>query len=127
MSWTIDTIELPGDLLWSDELTWSDRKQNERPSLAGGEIVQRSTKTSGRPITLTTPNGVWVTRAQVNALRALADTADTFTVTHPDGRTFTCQFRWGGNAGPVDAAYVLFRSPPDDGDPCTMTLRLMIV
>ena len=125
--WLIDDIELPGDMLWSDEMTWTNRKQREGMSLAGGVIIQRSTQVAGRPITLTTPQGVWVTRAQVNALRALADTAGTFTVTHPDSRTFTCQFRWGGNTGPVDAAYVLFRSPPADGDPCTMTLRLMIV
>lgn len=127
--WQIDTITLPGDLLWSDELTWTDRKQVERNSLAGGMIRQRSTKTGGRAITLTTRQGVFVTRQQVDDLNALADNpaTDTFTVTHPDGRTFLCAFRYGGQAGPVDAAAIFPKDTPDPADICNLTLRLMIL
>lgn len=126
-NWMIDTIDLPGDLYWSDELTWSSRKQDETTSLAGGNIIQRSTQTAGRPITLTTPRHVWVTRAEVDALIALAEdpNTDTFTVDHPDGRQFTCAFRHAGNASPVDAAPIHPRDTPDPADPCTLTLRLM--
>lgn len=124
--WQIGSVTLPGDLLWSDELTWTDRKQSERISLAGGNIIQRSTQQAGRPITLTTRTGVLVTRQQVDDLLALAndENTDTFTVTHPDARTFLCTFRHGGN-GPVDGVPIQPYDTPDPDDPCTLTLRLM--
>lgn len=126
-NWQIGNITLPGDLEWSDELTWSSRRQSEEMSLAGTTIIQRSTQVSGRPITLTTPQGVWVTRQQVLDLIALHENpaTDAITVTHPDGREIVCRFRADGNDSPVDAAPVLFLSPPISTDPYTLTLRLM--
>ncbi|MFW6341182.1 MAG: hypothetical protein ACOC0Q_09975 [Wenzhouxiangella sp.] len=125
MNWQIGTVTLPGDLEWSDELTWSPRRQAETTSLAGSTIIQRSTQVSGRPITLVTPQGVWVTRQQILDLLTYAETVDAFTVTHPDGREIVARFRYDGNDSPVDAAPIQFRSPPIATDPYTLTLRLM--
>lgn len=124
--WQIDTVTLPGDLLWSDELSWTDRKQVETSTLAGGNIRQLSTAQSGRPITLTTRQGVVVTRQQVDDLVDLVNNVGEapFVVTHPDGRTFTCAFRFGGNS-PVDAEVIFPYDTPDPADICNLTLRLM--
>lgn len=126
-TWQIGSIVLPGDLQWSDELTWSPRKQAETISLGGTTIIQRSTQVTGRPVTITTPLRVWVTRQQVLDLMAFHanPSTDAFIVTHPDGREITCRFRSGGSDSPVDAAPVQFRSPPIATDPYTLTLRLM--
>ena len=127
MNWQIGPVTLPGDLEWTEELNWSPRKQAESISLAGSVLIQRSTQISGQPITLVTPQRVWVTREQVKALLDFAAEADSFMVTHPDGREIPARFRYAGSDGPVDAAPVIFRSPPIDSDPYTMTLRLMTV
>lgn len=126
-TWQIGSVTLPGDLEWSDELTWSSRRQSERTSLNGTAIIQRSVQTTGRPVTLTTPQGVWVTRQRILDLIALHQNpaTDAITVTHPDGREIVCRFRADGNDSPVDAAPIQFRSPPIATDPYTLTLRLM--
>ena len=123
-NWTIGTVVLPGDLQWTDE-PWTTRKQNETGALNGGRVVQRSTQVAGRPITLTTPAQVYVTRQQVLDLITYhdAEATDTFTVEHPDGREFSCRFRHGGGL-PIDAAPLIDYSPPDPTDYYTLTLRL---
>ncbi|HSH47128.1 MAG TPA: hypothetical protein VK991_00850 [Halomonas sp.] len=73
MNWTIDTIELPGDLRWADR-HWSPTKQAEDLSLAGGVLIQKSTQTAGRPITLETWAGVLVDYTQVVASKRCATT-----------------------------------------------------
>lgn len=128
MNWTINGIELPGDLEWADEIQGNELRAEDH-ALNGGLIIQRSRRLSGRPMTIQSPDSsVWVQRSDVLALLALADdpTEDAFIVDHPDGREFTCRFRYRDGL-PVDAAPVLFRSPPAPGDPYTLVLRLQIV
>ena len=126
-TWQVDSLTLPGDLEWTDEF-WPERKESQDPSLSGSMIIQTSRQTSGRPMTLETGENVYVTRQQALDLQAFCDNpnVDTFTVTHPDGRTFTCRFRHGDGL-PVDAANAFFRSPPEPDDWYDLTLRLMIV
>lgn len=125
MNWTIDTIELPGDLRWSDR-HWSPTKQAEDLSLAGGVLIQNSTQTAGRPITLETWQGVLVDYAQVVALEALRDDIETgvITVTAPDNTEYQCRFRHA-DGNPVDAAPLWARNWHEAGDPYNLTLRLM--
>lgn len=125
-TWTVGGVVLPGDLEWVDEFAPA-RRQAEAVSLSGGMIVQRSRQTSGLPMTLQTPEGVYVTRQQVMDLSAMLDddAVDTFTVTHPDGREFICRFRHGSGL-PVDWANTMFRAPPQAEDAWhTLTLRMM--
>lgn len=126
-TWQVGPVILPGDLEWSDEMTWSPRRQAESTSLAGTTIIQRSTQVNGRPITLVTPRNVWVTRQQVLDLQDFAadPTTDAFVLAHPDGREIPARFRFDGNNSPVDSAPIQFRSPPIASDPYTLTLRLM--
>jgi len=128
--WLIDDVVVPGDLEWIDRSRWSPTKQAEDLSLAGGVIVQRSTQTAGRPLTIETSHrGVFVTYATVLALEALRDDVDNqvFEVTEPDGVTkHTCRFRHS-DGQPVDAAPLQFRSPPHPDDIYNLTIRLMIL
>lgn len=128
MNWQLGTIILPGDLQWIDEI-WQAAKQAEDPALNGGVIIQRSRQVAGRPMTLQTPPGVFVTRQQVLDLSAFHDdeNTDVFTVTHPDAREFQCRFRHGDGQA-VDADNTYFLSPPEPGDAWhTLTLRMMTV
>lgn len=123
-NWTLGTVTLPGDLQWTDEI-WTERRQNETGTLNGGRVIQKSTQQAGRPVTITTPANVYVTRQNVLDLITFhdAELTDSFTVTLPDARTLICRFRHGGGL-PVDAAPLIDYSPPDPNDYYTLTLRL---
>lgn len=127
--WQVDTLTLPGDMEWTDRTRWSPTKQSEELSLSGGVIIQKSTQTAGRPITIeTNRRGVFVTYAQVKALESLRDNPLTgaFTLSDPDGTTQQVRFRHSAGE-PVDAAPIHFRSPPADEDIYNLTLRLITV
>ena len=124
--WDIGGVILPCDLQWIDEFT-NARKQAASISLAGTSIVQLSTQQNGLPMTLRTPDRVFVTRQHIDDLAALRDdpATDVFTVVHPDGRTFNCRFRHSDGL-PVDWANTRFLAPPIATDAWhTLTLRLM--
>lgn len=126
--WLInDEIILPGDLMWADE-HWQPRRQSEDLSLSGGVIIQRSRQTAGRPITLETYRGVFVTRAEVLALESLLDDVDksTFEVKTPEGAVYPCAFRHS-DGPPIDAAPLQFRSPQLETDIYDLTVRFMMV
>lgn len=68
----LDTIELP-DLRWSDELAAGlDVGQSVRRRLDGGVVVFTRAHHGGRAITLEATEDHWLTRAQANAVAALA-------------------------------------------------------
>ena len=124
--WDIGGVILPCDLEWIDEFS-PERKQSESMSLAGNSIVQLSWQQTGFPMTLQTPDRVFVTRQNISDLTALRDNpaTDVFVVNHPDGRTFNCRFRHSDGL-PVDWANTQFLAPPIATDAWhTLTLRLM--
>lgn len=47
-----NSVTLPDDLDWTDELSWSPVQQSAEPSITGATIVQIQARQSGRPITL---------------------------------------------------------------------------
>lgn len=91
---TLDTIEIPEDVWWADEMAWNPVAQSSSRGLTGARIVQQGLKVKGRPITLTSNDrGGWVPRGTVLALRALAAVpGETYTLELADGRTFTVAF-----------------------------------
>ena len=71
---TGDSVDLPADLFWSDEFSWSPVEQSTERSVTGSLIVQTSERIGGRPITLE-PDGddsAWITRADLEQLQAWA-------------------------------------------------------
>lgn len=131
---TIGSITLPSDLVWIDEFgQGSDLVgQIETVSVTGALIIQASAQQAGRLMTLQTGNDgdeYWgvLTRAQVNAVKALADTPGaTYAVVLNDGRTFTAMFR-RSNTAAVVASPILFYDPQIDTDWYAVTINLILV
>lgn len=135
--YTVDGIELPNDMWWSDEFTAWKVGQNVRPSLTGAIIVQESALQAGRPITLETQqNGSsWVAPVTLDVLRALQASeqvagASPFELQLPNHnsgvRTFNVIWRRTGGAA-IEARPIRFAIPQLDGDYYAVTLRLMTV
>lgn len=72
MSITLDTVTLPSGLIWTDEYATTPILQSVRTRLDGGLAVYPRTLLNGREITLTATEDHWLTRAQADALTALA-------------------------------------------------------
>lgn len=123
---TLDAISLPDDLEWVDETDWTPVEQTTEYSLEGALVIDAATKQAGRPITLTHYEGdVWVSRATVLALMAMAAVAGKeMTLTLWNGETHQVMFRFD-DGPPVEAAPIHPLSPPADDDWYTLTLRLM--
>ena len=118
----LNDIELPDNLYWSDEFTWSPVDQATERTLTGSQVVEETPRIGGRPLTL---EGAWVSRATVEALKALeAQAATEMTLTLADGRTFTVLWRRGSNAG-VEAQPVFEAAPGVTPAFYRLTLRLM--
>lgn len=57
------SVDLPKDLLWSEELTWNTVDQNVEYSLSGALLIQEGVKLKGRMITLVGKDDMaWITR-----------------------------------------------------------------
>ncbi len=124
----LDAIELPGDLVWSDEFSWSAVERSNQYSLTGALIVEESLKLAGRPITLEAKNEflghIWLSRQTVKALYdKAAIPGQQMTLTLSDGRTFTVAFKDEG----VKAEAVYHVMAHVDADPYHLTLSLQTV
>jgi hypothetical protein len=107
------TITLPDDMLWPDEFKWTPVAQQWDISLGGSQIIEISTQSFGRPITLIgDPEGPWVDATTMDALRAaeIAQGDTPMTLTLPDGRTFSVLFFGSGSTPAVDGDQVVLRA-----------------
>lgn len=70
-------VQLPKDLEWVDEFTWSKVQQNVTTTLTGALVVQESTQLKGRPITLAVPfdDMAWIQRDVCDELMRVRDEA----------------------------------------------------
>lgn len=115
MPLSIDSLELPADLLWQDEFEWDSVTQKADRSVTGALLLQEGQMLHGRPITLVgTDRTAWMSRAGLLALQALADEVDTdHTLTLGDGRTVEVRFRRPA----FKARPVIEYAVPVDSDP----------
>jgi hypothetical protein len=122
---TLDAITLPEDLEWIDEHAWSSVGQAKSATLTGALIVEEATMQAGRPITLRGgQNASWMTKNDVEALQAKADTAGLEMTLNYHGQTMTVMFnREGGQ--PVEARLVQRVGDPQATDYYYVTIRLM--
>lgn len=133
----LESITLPGDLLWSNEFTAWRVGQAQRRSLTGALIVQESQVQVGRPITLETQsNGnrhvaaiTLPTLLQLQALEAQARTVPmSLTLPAHNSGTRTFSVLWHrGEGKALEARPLLFAAPYLDGDYFAVTLRLITV
>ena len=127
---TLDSVSLPVDMEWTDEFAWSAGVQTTEYAASGALLVEQGARQAGRPITLEARGAghVWITRAVVLALQALADAAsDTpMTLTLADGSTHNVLFRYDAGT-PVEATPVYEITPRTSTHPYALTLRLIKV
>jgi len=122
----VTSITLPDDLQWTDEFDYDTVEQAVERSVTGAQIIHIAVKTGGRPITLESGDRyAWISRATVDALRALAATPDDdLTLTISVGRVLNCRFR--RHDGPaIEAKPVMHMAPAESTDRYLLTLRLM--
>lgn len=120
------TLDLPGDLEWSDEYGWAPVVHTRSYSLDGALIVETASKQAGRPITLQSGDDrAWVSRADVDQLHAWAAVP---------GKQLTLTLRgvqrtviFDHDNTPLEARMVMFYGDPIATDHYTITLRLIEV
>ncbi len=102
----LDTIELPDDLVWTDEFTWTPVVQETSYSATGALFIQESKKLAGRPISLYgEQNMCWVSRETILDLIALRNEAGkTMVLKLSDNREFTVMFVQ--SAAPIETEHV---------------------
>lgn len=122
---TLDALQIPAALIWTDEFAWRPVESKTDYTLTGALIVDVATRLAGRPITLTgAPDRGWVSRAVLLQLQAKAATPGlTMTLTLADGRVYAVMFRPGEEAISAEAVFPL-EVPPMDWQ-YIVTLRLM--
>jgi hypothetical protein len=123
---TLDSVNLPLDLVWVDEFDWTPTEQHQARSLSGALVVETAQKTGGRPITLSEGSEpVFVLKSVVDALFALLSTTTAMTLTLQDGRTFSVIFRHEDK--PIDAKPVVDYQIMDDSDYYHATIKLLTI
>ena len=124
---TGETLALPADLQWQDEMDWSAVAQAApQRTLSGALVIQQGTKLNGRPVTLA-GDWAWHRRSDLLRLREWGDVPElVMTLAHPDGRSFDVIFRLHEKQF-AKAEAVAFCTPETDDTPYLATINLMTV
>lgn len=127
LSYNTTALDLPADLLWSDEFTWQPIEQSVDWTITGAVVVQTAERLAGRPITLQGGERfAWIDRATLDQLLAWAAVPGREMTLNIRGTQRTVIFRH--NEPPViEASMLLYHSEPDAATPYTCTIRLMEV
>jgi hypothetical protein len=121
LSTTGDLFVLPQGLRWTDEFGWSAVAQSTEYGLTGALLIQEAARTSGRPLTLTGgKNWAWITRDDLDTLRALLESTDARTLTLHDERRFSVTPKRDGD-GPLSASPVPIVRDSGPADPSSTT------
>ncbi len=122
-------LQLPNDLLWTDEYAWTPTVSKTDVLITGAIVIQSAVKQAGRPVTLSADADMgWVPRSTVETLRqwaavAISDTTGRFELTMHDSRVLTVGFRH--DETPVNASPVLGLPYRNDNDWYNVTLRFL--
>lgn len=126
-------LELPPDLLWTDEFRWSPIAQATERSITGALLVDVSPRLDGRTITLQgREDSAWILRSGLATLHAWAALpGQEFTLTLNDGTARSVIFDHGtaeeSNAIAQVAPVVDFSDPEPSDYYCSLTLRFLEV
>lgn len=124
---TLDGIELPTGLLWSDEFASAHVTQTVRRTLDGSIVVFYGEMRAGLPITLESePDAGWMTRSQVEALALRAASPGGVYTLALRNQTLSVMFRHH-DAPAFDARPLVPLANPQPGDFYLATLKLMTV
>lgn len=126
LTYGLNVITLPDDLLWQDEFAWQPVQQATQYSLTGALIIESAAKQAGRTITLQGGDEFgWLPRSTLLALQTAATLpGQEFTLTLR-GSPYTVVFDHART--PIEAAPAVDYSTPDAADPYIVTLRFLEV
>lgn len=123
------SLELPEDLLWTDEFSWSAVAQSTQRGIDGHLIVDAMERMGGRPITLMGDgDSAWITRADLLTLKAWAAIAGQEFDLDVRGQAWTVIFDHGDaeEARAMGMSPVVDYSDMEDGDfYCSLVLRFI--
>ena len=122
---TLDTIQLPEELRWVDEFSWTKQSSQVDFTIGGKAIIYTSSYLGDatRPITLKADDA-WIDRVTLNALFQLAkDETNTYILTLNDSRVFTVMFRFWDKPV-IEVSPVQDTAFPDDSTYYRLTLKL---
>lgn len=117
-------LELPADLLWSDEFAFKQVEQAREYTSTGALIVDEWKRQTGRPITLAgdVTHG-WCQRGPLQTLNAWAGQPGLRMVLTRNGATHPVV--WDHQAGAIEAAQVVPYADPQPTDNYTLTLKFV--
>ena len=123
------TLELPQDLIWVDELTWSAVAQKTERGIFGTLIIDAMARNGGQPITLQGDgNSAWISRATLRVLKAWAAVPGLRMTLRIRGDDFVVVFNHGDaeETRAMAMQSVVEYSDPEDGDySCSLVLRFL--
>lgn len=124
MTIQLGQLQLPSQLEWVDEFDYSPAAQEITPTLDGSLVVEESQKLAGRPYSLRSNGGVWVSRDFVKQLKALEAQLQTAPMTLTiNGHTDQVFFR----RDPVAVtATQIFREANPKGD-CLYAIDILLI
>jgi len=115
---SLDGVELPEDLWWSDEFDWQPYEQ-EVLHLRDGVSMFREIPAGPRPMTLS--GEVWITRGDLIALHPEIMTPSGHVLQLHDGRSLNVRWRYPdpiqGATQVRDRAFGAWVADPDDTEP----------
>ena len=127
LSYQSTTVDLPDDLLWTDQHSWSPIVQNVTTSISGAALVDVGAKIAQRPITLAGDEGhAWIPYATVAQLKTWAAIAGCQMTLNIRGTNYSVLFRHH-DAPAVDLAPIVDYAAPDNQDWFAGQLKFMEV
>ena len=127
MAITLGGVTLSPHIIWEDEDKYSAVASDFRRTLAGNILVRDQTLNLGRPITLVAREDQgWLTKTQVDAVRALANVAGAVYSLVIESQSFQVKFRHHESIA-FEADALIKRNNPDPDDYYTCTIKLMTV
>lgn len=124
MTIVLATVELPDDLLWADEYGPAPVLQTARRRLDGGLRLYARPLIGGRPVTLIAAEDAWLTRAQADALAALAAVPGAGYALSLRGQSFQVMFRHD-DAPALELRPLIDYADADPDDPVIGTIKLV--
>lgn len=127
---TLAELNLPNDLLWTDEFNWSPVVIAKSYTLSGSLVLESGKKLAGRPISLSAPADMgWVTRTTIQTVRdwaAIQDRQFKLIFEYPtDSRQFLVRFDQEND--PIQSSPVKGFPSHNPGDWYNLAIKLIEV
>lgn len=122
-------LELPRDLIWVDELTWSKVTQKTERGIFGTLVIDAMARNGGQPITLQGDgNSAWISRATLRTLKVWSGIPGLRMTLRILAEEFEVVFDHGDaeETRAMAMQSVIEYSDPEDGDYyCSLVLRFI--